>query len=143
MTGVCRGTSLELVAPAVKWVDLIWPAGNRIWVAVEKTGVMRKRHRVLIFVALVAALVVPVGYALSVESPAPARVRAGYATDIPARALSEIPAVSVVATPVTISLNGAASAAPSSALPFASDSVKLFGIGTLLFGLAAFVRKAR
>src|SRR5437899_2454005 len=29
---------------------------------------MRKRYRVLMFVALVAALVVPVGYALSVES---------------------------------------------------------------------------
>jgi len=29
---------------------------------------MRKRYRVLLFAALVAALVVPVGYALSVES---------------------------------------------------------------------------
>jgi hypothetical protein len=103
---------------------------------------MRKRHRVLIFVALVAALVVPVGYALSVESPAPAQVKTGYATVLPARALSEIPAASVVAAPVTISLNGAPAAAPSSVLPVASDSVKLFGIGTLLFGLAAFIRKA-
>jgi ABC-type anion transport system duplicated permease subunit len=103
---------------------------------------MRKRHRVLIFVALVAALVVPVGYALSVESPAPARVNAGYATVVPAHAMSEIPAASIVAAPVTISLNGAASATPSSVLPVASDSVKLFGIGTLLLGLAAFVRRA-
>ena len=32
---------------------------------------MRKRYRVLILAALVAALVVPVGFALSLESPMP------------------------------------------------------------------------
>ena len=34
---------------------------------------MRKRYRVLILAALVAALVVPVGFALSLESPMPAQ----------------------------------------------------------------------
>jgi hypothetical protein len=34
---------------------------------------MRKRYRVLILAALVAALVVPVGFALSLESPMPSQ----------------------------------------------------------------------
>jgi hypothetical protein len=105
---------------------------------------MRKRYRVLLFAALVAALVVPLGYALSVESPAPAPAKAGYAMVVPAHALSGIPAASIVAAPVTIPISGVSVATPASAvLPHASDSAKLFGIGTLLFGLAAFVRKAR
>ena len=75
---------------------------------------MRKRYRVLILAALVAALVVPVGFALSLESPAPR---------------AQVSSVAVaVATP----------AIPASV----PDSAKLFVVGTVLFGLAAFVRKA-
>jgi hypothetical protein len=75
---------------------------------------MRKRYRVLILAALVAALVVPVGFALSLESPSP-RTRASSSTAVfSAAALLE---------PVP-------------------DSAKLFLVGTMLFGLAGFVRKA-
>ncbi len=74
---------------------------------------MRKRYRVLVLAALVAALVVPVGFALSLESPAP-RAR--------------VASTSVVAVP-TLNLS-------------VPDSAKLFIVGTVLFGLAAFVRKA-
>jgi len=75
---------------------------------------MRKRYRILVLAALVAALIVPVGFALSLESPAP-RVRVSSAAANPEAAVLPSP------------------------LP---DSAKLFIVGTVLFGLAAFVRKA-
>jgi hypothetical protein len=77
---------------------------------------MRKRYRVLLLAALVAALVVPFGFALSVDS-AP------------------------VATIVHTSMIPGAVPAPT--VPWTMpDAAKLFGVGTLLFGLAAAVRKA-
>ena len=71
---------------------------------------MRKRYRVLILAALVAALVVPVGFALSLETPVPTR--------------------SVDA------------AAPTVIIPELPDAAKLVVVGTVLIGLAAFVRKS-
>lgn len=77
---------------------------------------MRKRYRVLLLAALVAALGVPVGFALSLDSTP-------VATQFISTAMfpGPIPAPSVPWT-----------------MP---DSAKLFGVGTLLFGLAAAVRK--
>ena len=74
---------------------------------------MRKRYRVLLLAALVAALVVPVGFALSLDSTPIATqfVHAGVGT--------------------TASLQWWT-------MP---DAAKLLGIGTLLFGLAAAVRR--
>src|SRR4051812_15390603 len=98
---------------------------------------MRKRYRVLMLAAIVAALVVPVGYALSVESSTPILTHAQYV--VPAGSAAVIPvAAVVVAAPSTVHVS---SAAPATLVPL-SDAAKLFGIGTLLFGLAAFVRKA-
>ena len=92
---------------------------------------MRKRYRVLIFAALVAALVVPVGYALSMDSrPKPAN--AHY--DVVPTA-----SVSVVAAPVMMPHNS--DTTPEILSPM-SDATKLLCIGTVLFGLAAAVRKA-
>jgi hypothetical protein len=97
---------------------------------------MRKRYRVLLFAALVAALVVPVGYALSVEST-PIATHARYVA--PAALAAVVPVAAVaVAAPRTLHVN---STEPVTLRPL-SDAAKLFGIGTLLFGLAAFVRKA-
>lgn len=73
---------------------------------------MRKRYRVLVLAALVAALVVPVGFALSLESPVPRTPMSSTAVD-----------ASVLLYPVP-------------------DAAKLLLVGTMLFGLAAFVRKA-
>jgi hypothetical protein len=79
---------------------------------------MRKRYRVLFIAALVAALVVPVGFALSIDSTP-------LATQL------------VVVHPGM--LPGAV-AAPT--LPWTMPgSAKLLVVGTLLFGLAAAVRK--
>ena len=74
-------------------------------------SLMRKRYRVSLLAALVAALIVPVGFALSLDSP--------IATQF------------VHVTMVT----------PAS-LPFVMpDAAKLLGVATVLFGLAAAVRK--
>lgn len=99
---------------------------------------MRKRYRVMIFAALVAALVVPVGYALSVESM-PTAAPSSYATAVPSSPLSSVAAAVVMSAPITVSPTSGVST-PS--LAPASDAAKLFGIGTVLFGLAAFLRKA-
>jgi len=73
---------------------------------------MRKRYRVLILATVAAALAVPVGYAWTTETTSTA-LNARYAAVIEA---------------------------PSVPHP-AADAAKLLGIGTLLFGLAAVVRK--
>jgi len=101
---------------------------------------MRKRYRVLFLAALVAALVVPVGYALSVETTTPAGPQARYAAVVPAAA-TVVPAAAAiaVATPIAIRTGAPASTPLSYEVP---DAAKLLGIGTVLFGLAAAVRKA-
>ena len=77
---------------------------------------MRKRYRVLLLAGLVAALVVPSGIALSVDST---------------------PVATVVHTSM---LPGAI---PAPVVPWTiPDAAKLLGVGTVLFGLAAAVRKA-
>ena len=77
---------------------------------------MRKRYRVLILAALVAALGVPVGFALSLDT-------APVATQF-----------------IHVGLLPGATAPP--ALPWSMpDAAKLLGVGTLLFGLAAAVKK--
>jgi len=93
---------------------------------------MRKRYRVLLFAALVAALIVPVGYALSIDSK-PKTTHARYEV-FPAAAAT------VVAAPVMMP-HLAESTGETSMSPV-SDAAKLLCIGTVLFGLAAAVRKA-
>jgi hypothetical protein len=91
---------------------------------------MRKRYRVLVFAALVAALIVPVGYALSIESM-PKTATQSYAVVMPA-------AANVVAARAMIQRT---SEAQTSLLGPLGDAAKLLCIGTVLFGLAAAVRK--
>jgi len=84
--------------------------------SLEVTPGMRKRYRVLMMAALVAALTVPVGFALSVDN-APVATQFIHVGLLPG-----------ATTPVT----------PPWTMP---DSAKLFGVGTLLFGLAAALKK--
>jgi hypothetical protein len=100
---------------------------------------MRKRYRVLIFAALVAALVVPVGYALSVESTPAATPYPHYAAVPTAASVASTAAVAAVAAPIAIRTAASPSPSPAYQVP---DAAKLLGIGTVLFGLAAAVRKA-
>lgn len=99
----------------------------------ERKRAMRKRIRVVILAAIVAAVVVPVGFALSLDSGAIVR-------DMSPR------------TPVVVASSAAAPlAAPMivttrrNDVPLLSsvpDGAKLFIVGAMLFGLAAVVRKA-
>jgi hypothetical protein len=104
---------------------------------------MRKRYRVLLLAAIVAAFIVPVGFALSLESGhvprAAVATTAGATTNIMSNAVATTAAV--VAAPVVISGRTAADPAPAMMHP-ATDAAKLLLVGTVLFGLAAAVRKA-
>jgi hypothetical protein len=95
--------------------------------------VMRKRFRVLLFVALVAAFAVPVGFALSLESVPHWRTAHPAAFD--PSASTAVAATVVVSGP------------PETGVPQAffhplPDSAKLLLIGSVLIGLAAAVRRA-
>ena len=97
--------------------------------------VMRKRFRVLLFAALVAAFAVPVGFALSLESTPRWRT---------ARPAAFAPAASTaVAASVVMSGPPAATGGPTQSLrdPL-PDAAKLLLVGSILIGLAAAVRKA-
>jgi hypothetical protein len=90
---------------------------------------LRKRYRVPIFAAFVAALVVPVGYALSLETaPAVGNVRYSVVR----------PFAAAVMAPVTH--RGDDRLGNQTASPV-YDAAKLFGVGSILFGLAAALRK--
>lgn len=82
--------------------------------------------------AVVAAVVVPVGFALSLESPQSQMVRAAR----PAATVMAAPAATIVTAPI---LRGT----DASVNPWAThaDSAKLLIVGTALFGLAAAVRR--
>ena len=90
----------------------------------------RKRFRVVLLAALVAAFVVPVGFALSLESTT------GWRTTRPA---APAPSASIaVASSIVVSRS--TGAAPLWSLPV-PDAAKLLIIGSVLIGLAAAVRK--
>ncbi len=91
--------------------------------------VTRKRFRVLLLAAIVAAIAVPVGFALSLE-PAPPAPRYTAAVAPAAIVLTGVP------------MEGNASSGWLGSLPDVPDPVKLVIVGTSLFGLAAVVRKA-
>jgi hypothetical protein len=93
--------------------------------------ILRKRFRVLLLAAIVAAVVVPLGFALSPDTSSP----------LPAAASSRvgIVAFTTVATPITVS---AATAAERPSGFAVSDAAKLFFVGTIFLGLAAAVRRA-
>ena len=107
---------------------------------------MRKRYRVLVLAAIVAAVVVPVGFALSLESSQAARVssttvaRTGVATPAVASTAASTSAAAV-ASPVVIGGTTTDKNASPMIHPL-TDAAKLLLVGTMLFGLAAAVRKA-
>jgi len=97
---------------------------------------MRKRYRVLVLAAIVAAFVVPVGFALSLES--------GAATP-PVRFAAPMPVThAVVVAPVSLPIRQSVAQRVDGfdgARPL-SEGAKLFAAGMVLFGLAAAVRRA-
>jgi hypothetical protein len=89
---------------------------------------MWTRSRVLLLVALVAVLVAPVGFALSLESVPPI----GPQTYRPAA-----PMAAAVTAPVTVRRDTSTFLARQGL-----DAAGLLMVGTALFGLAAVVRRA-
>ena len=101
---------------------------------------MRKRTRVLLLAAVVAAFVVPVSFAWSIDS-GQVQSPVGH---LPAAAVAASTAASVtssvvIAAPAATHVAGPRSGASPLHVP---DSAKLLLVGTVLFGLAAFVRRA-
>jgi hypothetical protein len=95
--------------------------------------VRRKRFRVLFLAALVAAFVVPVGFALSLESTT------GWRTARPAASATSAP--TPIASSILVSGSVAVDATPLMSLPV-PDAAKLLIVGSVLIGLAAVLRKA-
>jgi hypothetical protein len=99
---------------------------------------MRKRYRVLFFAALAAAFVVPVGFAWSIDS---SQIRSAHARQ--RQAVAVVPASATLTSSVVLAAPPA-DRVPQGVLqmPAVPDAAKLLLVGTTLFGLAAFVRKA-
>jgi hypothetical protein len=92
---------------------------------------MRKRIPVLFLAALAAAIIVPVGFALSLEQ----------APEVQApRVTAAAPAAAIVMAPLQPAVVNAPVAAW--ALGDVPEAARLFVVGTSLFGLAFVVRKA-
>ena len=88
---------------------------------------MRKRLRTLLLAFPVAAIVVPVGFALSLESAQRANERGGVE-----------PVARVTTRPLAL-VDGA----PAVTLTHVPEGAKLLGVGSVLFALAAVMRRTR
>jgi hypothetical protein len=91
---------------------------------------IRKRYRVLILAVLVAAIAVPLGFALSLETT-PAVVVASPTPDIAIMAATARSHAMVVQ----------ASAPRRTLIPTLPDGAKLLFVGSALFGLAGVMRR--
>jgi hypothetical protein len=92
---------------------------------------MRKRLRILVLAAVVAAIIVPLGFALSTESAADRATSSAHGV-VPISQIATVHAhVPIVAS------TGAA----VMTLPQVPEGAKLFAIGTALFGVAAAMRR--
>jgi hypothetical protein len=134
-----RGTSIEvLLRGADNMLDVTQRANVRDlnsgikFPSGEEQLVMRKRYRILLVAAIVAAIVVPLGLALSLESDSrPSAPTPGI--------LASTSSSSTVVSSVLVSAGDPPTVGIVHSVP---DSAKFFIVGTVLFGLAAAVRKA-
>jgi len=100
---------------------------------------MRKRHRVLILAGLAAALIVPLGFALSIESSATSpSTQAGLSAGI--KPVGPVGARAPIAANVPIVMATDIPRPPSS-VPTVPDGVQLGVAGGLLLALATVVRR--
>jgi hypothetical protein len=96
---------------------------------------MRKRIRILMLAAMVAAVVVPVGFALSLD-PRTQATAPPSSLQLPLSAVTESSRFAATSTAFAATTTAAMSAWP--AIP---DAAKLFVAGTVLCGLAAAMRR--
>ena len=91
--------------------------------------IIRKRYRIFVLAALVAAVVVPLGFALSLDSK-------------PDVVAAPAPSVGIVAARAkTYALTLPPTVQPSTSFPQMPDSLKLLFVGSALFGLAGAIRR--
>ena len=100
---------------------------------------MRKRTRVLLLAAVVAAFVVPVSFAWSIDSGKVQSPVGHFSTAAVAASAASVTSSVVIAAPTASHLASPRSDAGVLHVP---DSAKLLIVGTVLFGLAAVVRRA-
>ncbi len=100
---------------------------------------MRKRYRVLLLAAIVAALAVPVGFAWLLDS---APMQAVHVSHLPTTAVGSTTAAAVTSSVVITAPAADRATRGAVNMPAVPDAAKLLLAGTILFGLAAFVRKA-
>jgi hypothetical protein len=98
---------------------------------------LRKRYRILLLAALVAAFVVRMGFALSLETTSVATTMT--ARHAPAASVRSTASAAVASSVLVSSATPTATALVHPGVP---DGAKLLLVGTILFGLAAAVRKA-
>jgi len=91
---------------------------------------MRKRLRILVLAAIIAAIGVPLGFALSRESDAALT---------PHMQGTAVVATAIASTPVVV---GGSDTVAATTIPSLPDGAKLLFVGTVLFGLAAAMRRA-
>lgn len=89
---------------------------------------MRKRIRILMLAAIVAAVIVPVGFALSLDS----RTRPALPPSSMHLPLADFAEPSPFVATTTAAMTS---------LPEIPDAAKLFAVGTVLCGLAAAMRR--
>jgi hypothetical protein len=95
---------------------------------------MRKRTRVPLFAALAAAIIVPVGFALSLEQPGERSALSAVHGVVP------VAQIRTTTAPIVATVATTTAAVPS--LPEVPEGAKLMVIGTGLFGLAAAMRRS-
>jgi hypothetical protein len=91
---------------------------------------IRKRYRILVLAALVAAVAVPLGFGLSLDST-PAIVAAPPAGNVGI----------VAASAKTYALTLPQATKPRTFFPELPDGIKLLFVGSALFGLAGAIRR--
>lgn len=95
---------------------------------------MRRRYRVLLLAAIVAAFIVPVGFALSLETGSRAVSSRARPASVAGRTLV---AQSAIASP-----SRAGAPAGASGLPPFAEGARLLVVGSAFLGLAALIRRA-
>ncbi|OLC49668.1 MAG: hypothetical protein AUH43_07125 [Acidobacteria bacterium 13_1_40CM_65_14] len=93
----------------------------------------------LLLAAIVAALAVPVGFAWSLDS---APMQAVHVSHLPTTAVASTAAAAVTSSVVITAPAADRATRGAVNMPAVPDAAKLLLVGTILFGLAAFVRKA-
>lgn len=89
--------------------------------------------------AIVAALAVPVGFAWSLDS---APIQTAHVSHLSTPAVASTAAVAVTSSVVIAAPAADPVTRSGLTIPTLPDAAKLLLVGTMLFGLAAFVRKA-